>query len=66
MMDVVRKYDGRWVIIHAAREIAKDFDTEDAAWSWADENVDDQVFCSPNRLSEPLEYRTPVPGATEH
>jgi hypothetical protein len=61
MMEVLQRVDGRWIIIHAAREIANDFDSEAAAWSWADENVDDQVLCTPNRLSAPLEYRSPTP-----
>jgi hypothetical protein len=62
MMDVFRKSDGKFAIIHAGREIAKDFETEDAAWSWADANVDDQVLCTPNRLSAPLKYRTVLPN----
>lgn len=62
MMDVLRKSNGTFVIIHAGREVAKDFETEDAAWSWADENVDDQLLCTPNQLSAPLEYRTPLPN----
>lgn len=60
-MDVLQRADGRWIIIHAAREIAKDFDSAESAWLWADENVDDQVLCTPNRLSAPLEYRSPAP-----
>lgn len=59
MMDVLQKSGGKWVIIHATREVAKDFDTEIDAWSWADENIDDQVLCTPSRLSAPLEYRSP-------
>lgn len=62
MMDILQKSDGKFVIIHAGREVAKDFETETAAWSWADENVDDQVLCTPNRLSAALEYRTPLPN----
>jgi hypothetical protein len=60
MMDVLQKSTGAFVIIHAGREVAKDFETENDAWSWADDNIDDQVFCSPNRLSVPLQYRTPA------
>jgi hypothetical protein len=62
MMDILRKSDGKFVIIHAGREVAKDFETEDSAWSWADANVDDQVLCTPNRISAPLEYRTAEPN----
>jgi hypothetical protein len=61
MMDVFQKSGGMWVIIHAAREVAKDFDSEAEAWTWADEHIDDQVFCTPNQISDPLEYRSPKP-----
>lgn len=61
MMDVLKRADGQFVIIHAGREVAKDFDTEAAAWSWADHHIDDQVFDGPNWLAEPLVYRTPQP-----
>jgi hypothetical protein len=66
VMDVLQKSNGKWVIIHAAREVAKDFDTEADAWSWADEYVDDQVTCTPNWLAEPLEYRSPKPDLSRH
>lgn len=62
MMDIFQKSDGKFVIIHAGREVAKDFENEAAAWSWADGNIDDQVLCTPNQLSAPLEYRTPLPN----
>lgn len=62
MMDIFRKADGRFVIIHAGREVAKDFETEHDAWAWADANVDDQVLCTPNRLSPTLAYRTATPN----
>lgn len=61
MIDILQRSDGNWIIIHAAREIAKDFGSEADAWAWADENIDDQVLCTPNRLSAPLEYRSPTP-----
>jgi hypothetical protein len=61
-MDIIRKSDGKFVIIHAGREVSKDFETENDAWTWADANVDDQVLCTPNRLSPPLAYRTPEPN----
>lgn len=58
-MKVVRRAPDYYVILHAGREVdAPPFATEDAAWSWADHNVDDQVFDDPNTLSEPLKYRT--------
>jgi hypothetical protein len=31
-------------------EVAQDFDSEDAAWSWADRNIDDQMFDDPNHF----------------
>jgi hypothetical protein len=62
MMDVIQKSDSKWVIIHAAREVAKDFDSEADAWSWADGHIDDQVTCTPNWLSNPLDYRSPEPN----
>jgi len=37
-MDVVRSESGKWVIIHAGREVDKDFDSESDAWRWADRN----------------------------
>jgi hypothetical protein len=49
--------DGYWVIIHGGREVAETFESEQAAWAWADEFVDDQVFGSPNRFAPPLVYR---------
>ncbi len=63
MMEVIQRHSGQWVIVHAAREIAKDFDTEAEAWAWADCNIDDQIYCTPNRLSASLLYRTPEPNS---
>lgn len=57
MMRVVQRQDGRWVIIHGGREIFEDFATEAEAESWADRNIDDQMFCGPNDFSPPLRYR---------
>lgn len=62
MMDVMQKASGKWIIVHAGREVAKDFDAEADAWSWADANIDDQITCTPNWLSPPLGYRTPEPN----
>jgi hypothetical protein len=56
-MDIVRSENGGFVIIHAGRVIDKAFRTEDEAWSWADEFIDDQFFDSPNDFSPPLVYR---------
>lgn len=60
MLEVLQNQQGRWIIIHGGKEIAEDFDSEAAAWRWADENIDDQVFCRPNRYSPPLHYRRNV------
>ncbi len=57
-MDVVRNPSGSFVIVHAGREIDHDFATEELAWKWADEHIDDQVFDSPNRFSPSLAYRS--------
>jgi hypothetical protein len=54
------EHNGVWIIRHGGREIAEDFETEDEAWSWADANVDDQVFDSPNHHYPPLRYREKV------
>jgi hypothetical protein len=62
-MDVVRGKNGKYVIIHAGREVDKDFDTEGEAWHWADANIDDQVFDDPNWFTDkPISYRTPPPN----
>jgi hypothetical protein len=58
-MDVERDHSGRWRIIHAGREVAEDFESEDEAWAWADKNIDDQMFDAPNHYSPPL--RRPRP-----
>lgn len=63
-MDVIRKSDGGWAIIHAGKEVDKDFVTENDAWSWADEFVDDQAFDSPNWLRDPIAYRNPAPAGS--
>lgn len=61
-MDIVRGKNGKWVIIHAGREVDQDFDTENDAWKWADANIDDQVFDDPNSFTPtPIRYRTPSP-----
>lgn len=57
-MKVVERAPGQFDIIHAGRTVdAPDFATEDAAWAWADHNIDDQVFDGPNTLADPLRYR---------
>lgn len=56
-MDVVRNANGSYAIIHDGKEIDETFATEEAAWAWADEHIDDQMFDTPNDLSPPLRYR---------
>ena len=56
-MDICKNEHGKWMIVHGGREIAQDFDSEDAAYTWADHNIDDQVFDRPNWFSAPLSYR---------
>lgn len=57
-MEVVRNHSGRWIIMHAGKEVSEVFETERAAYSWADKNIDDQVFDDPNSFSPPITYRT--------
>lgn len=52
----IEKIDGKWRINHAGKLVTKKFETEDAAWYWADGNIDDQVFDTPNCLAPPLVY----------
>lgn len=61
-MDVARRSDGRFIIIHSGREVDADFDTQEGAWRWADANIDDQMFDSPNWLADPLRYRSAEPS----
>lgn len=56
-MDILHSEDGGWVILHAGKIIDINFPTDLAAWSWADEHIDDQVFDGPNQFSPPLKYR---------
>lgn len=56
-MDVVRDSNGTYQIVHAGKVIDREFTSEDEAWTWADHNIDDQVFDAPNWFSEPLPYR---------
>lgn len=56
-MKILQRADGWWIIQHAGKEIDKDFSTDVEAYGWADENIDDQVFDSPNDFSPPLKYR---------
>lgn len=62
-MDVIKNHSGRWIIIHAGKEVAQDFETEAEAWKWADHNIDDQVFDGPNEFTQTqIVYRTPGPN----
>jgi hypothetical protein len=57
MMMVVVREGNHYVIIHAGRVVDQSFDSMDEAESWADSNIDDQMFDGPNWFSEPLKYR---------
>lgn len=59
-MKVIERAPGYWTLLHDGREVdTPPFATEAEAWSWADDNIDDQVFDSPNgTLRDPLRYRT--------
>lgn len=57
-MEILKNASKRWVIVHAGREIAQEFETESEANAWADKWIDDQVFDGPNSFSPPLTYRT--------
>lgn len=56
MMITVRE-GAHWVIVHAGRVIDASFPDRESAERWADSNIDDQMFDSPNELSPPLKYR---------
>lgn len=56
-MDIEPRED-HFVIRHAGRIVNEQFPNEDAAWNWADANIDDQVFDQPNSWSDPIEYET--------
>lgn len=57
-MKIVERSPGQFEIIHAGKTVdAPNFTTEAEAWSWADANIDDQMFDSPNTLADPLRYR---------
>jgi len=56
MMLVYKEAEGLWRIRHAGKTISQPFSTEAAAESWADANIDDQMFDAPNWLADPLDY----------
>lgn len=53
----VIQIDGKWWIHQKGWENQGPFDTEDLAYSWADKNIDDQVFGDPNSLAPELRKR---------
>jgi hypothetical protein len=58
-MKIVERAPNYFTIIHAGKEVdTPPFATEGEAYRWADANIDDQVFDSPNVLCDPLAYRT--------
>jgi hypothetical protein len=56
VMDIQKAKNGKWMIIHAGKFVNRTFETEEAAWTWADSNIDDQVFDGPNCLAPPIVY----------
>lgn len=56
-MNVIKKDDCTFVIVHAGREIDQAFNSEIDAWEWADEHIDDQMFDTPNKFGPSLGYR---------
>ena len=56
-MMLTAKEGNRFVIIHAGKVIDESFDTREQAEAWADDNIDDQMFDTPNTFSPPLVYR---------
>lgn len=56
-MEIIPTKPSGFVIVHAGRVIERDFATEAEANAWADLNIDDQMFDTPNWLAEPLKYR---------
>lgn len=56
MMITVRE-GSHFVIIHAGRVIDEKIPDRESAESWADRNIDDQMFDEPNTFSPPLKYR---------
>ncbi len=46
-----------FVVVHAGRVIDETFPDRESAESWADSNIDDQMFDTPNTFSPPLKYR---------
>lgn len=55
-MRVFNHPDGGWYIRHGRGIIDQTFNSEDEAYLWANENIDDQVFDGPNTLCPPLKY----------
>ena len=60
-MMVICQEGNHFVVIHAGKVIDESFSSREEAESWADSNVDDQMFDGPNTLAPPLKYRdTPL------
>ena len=62
-MEVIATQPSGFVIVHAGKVVDRDFATEADAWSWADHNIDDQMFDTPNWLADPLKYRAAAGAA---
>jgi hypothetical protein len=55
-MMIKERESGKWQIFHGARWIAGTFETEEDAYNWADEFIDDQFTDQPNTFMPPLQY----------
>ena len=53
MMDVVHRPDGWWIIQEGWEDYGP-FALESQAYSWADSNIDDQVYGDPNCFAPEL------------
>lgn len=55
---ILQGTDGKWFIRSPGYEDYGAFATADDAWSWADDNIDDQFSGRPNWIAD--ELRTPI------
>jgi hypothetical protein len=56
-MMITCREGAHFVIVHAGRVIDQKFHDQESAERWADKNIDDQMFDTPNSFSPPLKYR---------
>ena len=56
-MQVRMNSSGKHEIVHAGQTVDTYFDSKSDAWNWADSNIDDQLYDTPNTISPPLVYK---------